>query len=327
MTPVSERLQIILITYNRKDHARQTLTDILDESCPIHDFDITVLDNNSTDGTETMVKDLQSRHPNLKYVRNNYNLGIGGNIFRAMEIANKEYLWTLCDDDNYNWAGWDDVANAINRGEKVICVSRESSRENLTDTAYQLYTLCFLPSLIISRQLHTDATMRNAFDDASGLFPHLAPVITHINNGGKICVTEHVIVEPGNKASDMSYIRGHRSTEIFLRSRTMSFFSGYAALLANLNDRELRHHCFDTMICGDHRNRIGYGQFLYGIFLRCRGSIYRIPLTDMRMACRPIIRFALSVISFAQETPLHTLLCNKTIYDLLVKTVNRIRMK
>ena len=55
---IKDRLQLILITYNRDKFVRQTLSKIFNEKTPISDFDFLVIDNNSTDNTVNVVKEL-----------------------------------------------------------------------------------------------------------------------------------------------------------------------------------------------------------------------------------------------------------------------------
>ena len=87
---IKDKLQIILITYNRAGHVENTFKQILDEKSPVKDYNILVLDNNSTDTTRNVVEEWQKKYPNLKYQKNKYNIGISGNIAKAMEIADRK---------------------------------------------------------------------------------------------------------------------------------------------------------------------------------------------------------------------------------------------
>ena len=44
---ISEKLDIVLITYNRKESLKNTLEQISTENSPIKNFKITILNNNS----------------------------------------------------------------------------------------------------------------------------------------------------------------------------------------------------------------------------------------------------------------------------------------
>lgn len=116
---VKDKLQIILITYNRAKHVESTFKQILSETSPIKDFNILVLDNNSTDNTSDIVRHWQKQFLNLQYQKNNYNIGISGNIAKAMEIANQKYLWIIADDDKYDFSNWAEVEFAIEIMKKL----------------------------------------------------------------------------------------------------------------------------------------------------------------------------------------------------------------
>ena len=55
---LKDKLQIILITYNRERALRQTLKCLLDNKSPVREVAIYVLDNKSPDGTKAVVRNL-----------------------------------------------------------------------------------------------------------------------------------------------------------------------------------------------------------------------------------------------------------------------------
>lgn len=255
-----DKLQIILITYNRLNFARQTLEELLGEKSPVKDFSITVLDNNSSDGTALYVKDLQRYHPNISYIKNSYNLGIAGNIAKAMEIASKEYYWIICDDDKYGWDAWEELERALSRGEKLICVSRYAlPQEHKQDYAYQLLQMTFVPSMIVRKDLLNDEIMRNAFDNIYTLFPHLCPALELVNNKEDICVLSRPLVSNGwieSGKHDASYSRGLKEKQLYPRTKYMQWISGYANILSCLRDKKLKKRCFEAAV---KRPEIGGG--------------------------------------------------------------------
>ena len=249
---LKDRLQIILITYNRSKFVQKTLDKFFDEDSPVKDFDFLVLDNNSTDDTSKVVKNFQKTHKNVRYSKNHYNLGISGNIAKAMEVADKDYVWIIGDDDIYDWENWNEVEKAINNNEKMICVARYIiPDEYKDDVAYQLFQLTFITGGIYSTSLFNDTTMRNAFDNIFTLFPHFPPILYFINNGGKIYVVEKPISDNGwqLEQKDCSYVRGYKDTnELYKRTQLMSWVLGYANIISVLKDKVLREHCMDVAI-------------------------------------------------------------------------------
>lgn len=245
---IKDKLQIILITYNRAGHVENTFKQILDEKSPVKDYNILVLDNNSTDTTRNVVEEWQKKYPKLKYQKNKYNIGISGNIAKAMEIADRQYLWIIADDDKYDFSNWSEVENAINNNEKIICISRYAYQEN-TDTMIecQIGQLTFIPAIIFNTSEFNDSVMRNAFDNIYTLFPHLIPVINFLNNGGKIYVTQKPIVENGmDLKTDCSYTRGHKNSEICNRSRKMQWMLGFCEVMSYMKDEKLKQKTLIT---------------------------------------------------------------------------------
>ena len=86
---VADKLGIVITTYNRAEHLKRTLATLLADNSPVKDCQITVQSNHSSDETPNVVRSLQVAHPNLLYRENPYNLGISGNICKAMELADK----------------------------------------------------------------------------------------------------------------------------------------------------------------------------------------------------------------------------------------------
>ena len=118
---IKEKLEIVIITYNRKDNLENTLEQILSENSPVKNLDITVLDNHSTDGTYELMKDYCSTYNNIRHIVNKVNIGGCANSVKAfVEIPQKEYTWVLCDNDTYDWSNWYEIEDAINKNYEVI---------------------------------------------------------------------------------------------------------------------------------------------------------------------------------------------------------------
>ena len=59
MKNISEQLDIFIITYNRAAKLESTFEQIFISSSPIRNFEIVVIDNNSTDDTALIVQKYQ----------------------------------------------------------------------------------------------------------------------------------------------------------------------------------------------------------------------------------------------------------------------------
>lgn len=313
-----DKLQIILITFNRERFLSKTLASLFCDTSPVKDFDITVLDNHSTDGTSLLVRRYQSQHHNLHYTCHNRNIGGNVNIARAFEIARRDYLWVICDDDEYDWSAWDEIEVAITENKKLICVSDFNiPNEKRKDTAYLIHQAAFLPSIIIHTSLLSDAVIRNIYDSSVFLFPHLAPVIMYINQGGNIYLTPKPLVHFGRHDVDNSFIRGCKSNEIFIRARTMSIVIGFANLISNIEDKKLARQCFKVIIYGNHQFKIGTYRFLCDIFLHLNGRENDMHITDLTMQAPFFLGVGIKITHMLSNTFLYPLLFKSFIYRLL----------
>jgi glycosyltransferase involved in cell wall biosynthesis len=93
-------LEIFLITYNRKIYLQKTFNQIFANSSPIKNFDITILNNKSTDGTTELIEKYREKFNNIKHIIHNRNIGGNANIARAFELATKNmsgyYVTMIC---------------------------------------------------------------------------------------------------------------------------------------------------------------------------------------------------------------------------------------
>lgn len=61
-------ISVVISTYNRCDMLPGALDSVLEQDCEETDYEVIVVDNNSTDGTRTVVESYLSRYLNLRYV-------------------------------------------------------------------------------------------------------------------------------------------------------------------------------------------------------------------------------------------------------------------
>jgi abequosyltransferase len=96
------RLSICIPTYNRRNYLADTITSITNQVSAVDAsrIEICVSDNGSTDGTEILIRELQSSTPvRIIFSRNETNLGADANYLRAVELASGDYCWYMGSDD------------------------------------------------------------------------------------------------------------------------------------------------------------------------------------------------------------------------------------
>lgn len=254
---IKDRLKIILITYNRCDALKDTLEQIMAEDSPIKDFDITILNNVSTDGTDDLIYEYQKRFPNLKHIKNPINIGGNANICRAFEMlatSGSEYGWVLCDDDVYNLSNWKYVEEAIEKKKDIICVSNYSfpSKKCLNKKENQIFQLAFVPACIFRTENITDKVIHSMYEAIFSMFQQLVPVISAINDGKEVYVLTHPIVFNGmhfeNKRSNRSFTRGSTNYTVTDRKKKGCWILGFSNAISILKDKKLIPKCMNVSI-------------------------------------------------------------------------------
>ena len=91
-------LSVCIPTFNRSALLSRSLQSVYDE-CPSDRVEIIVLDNASSDKTAQVVEQAQQADPRIQYVKNDTNLGLDGNIIKAIATASGDYVFLFSDDD------------------------------------------------------------------------------------------------------------------------------------------------------------------------------------------------------------------------------------
>lgn len=194
---MNNNLDIFLITYNRRDYLEITLNKVLGEDSPLKKYQITILDNNSNDGTEELCRSFESKFSNLKYIKNKRNVGLSGNICKAMEYAEKKYFWIMCDNDELDFSAWDEVEKSMEEDKDLILVCRdyyEGKDDKKHYDAFVLNQLTFLPSGIYKTEHLTDSVMSYAISDTYTVLPHLPLGCAILNKKGSVVLISHSVV-------------------------------------------------------------------------------------------------------------------------------------
>ena len=253
------KLQIYLVTYNRKKKFHETLDTILASNSPIKDFDITILDNASTDGTSELIQEYCSKFPNIKHIRHNVNIGGNANICRAFEIGascSKDFFWVLCDDDKYDFSNWNEVEQRIEANDDIICVCDYicDTNEKKHNLAHQIFQLTFVPAGIYKSSLITDDVLINMYDAIITMFQQSVICIKSINEHKKIHVLSKPIVFNGLHFEDkveiasLSYTRGTSEKWTLERRDKTLWIYGFANILSLLKNTQLKHECMEIAI-------------------------------------------------------------------------------
>lgn len=249
---IENNLQIVLVTFNRKKFLKRTFEYIFAKNSPIKDCDITILDNASDDGTFELCEEYTNKYKNLKHIHHKKNIGGNANITRAYEMANKKYIWVLCDDEIYNWNNWSEIKTAIDKNFDAILTIRHKLKDK-NNIGQMFSELTFVPGAIYKTENLTATTLMNMYYGISDIFPQLALASKVLNNNKKIYVPSKSVVEVLKDIDkDGSYIRGISDEKDFLNPsiEKMFFEVGYLNSTKMLKDKKIRqqainHFSFD----------------------------------------------------------------------------------
>ena len=124
-------LTFAIPTRNRAPELRECLESILHEILQSkHAIEIVVSDNASSDQTESILKEYQTKYAFIKYFRLQQNMGYDLNLLNAIQKSSGNYIWTFSDDDL--------VTNgAVNH----ICKLIEQTSPNYILTNYSQFTI------------------------------------------------------------------------------------------------------------------------------------------------------------------------------------------
>jgi glycosyltransferase involved in cell wall biosynthesis len=97
-------LTIAIPTYNRSKFLKSQinyLIDIIEKNYYKKQIELLILNNNSEDETNEIVIEYAKKYSFIKYIKNEYNIGLIGNYKKAIQNSNGKFTWVLGDDDTF----------------------------------------------------------------------------------------------------------------------------------------------------------------------------------------------------------------------------------
>ena len=97
MNSKKARVDILIPTYNREQYIKPCIDSILNQT--YKDINIIIYDDGSTDNTEATIKEYQTTHKNIKYIKSKENRGVGFARNILLESSTADYIaWQDSDD-------------------------------------------------------------------------------------------------------------------------------------------------------------------------------------------------------------------------------------
>lgn len=211
---LQDRLEILLITYNRCDYLSDTLKSLAQS--PFKECHITVIDNCSPDATSETVAGFNDRFPNLSYLRNRVNISGNPNYLKAIELSISEYTWILCDDDFLDFSDCNDVIEAVESGTfdlvEVGATEKDgwprgtaTSVVKLLDQGIDYYfRMSFFPAFIFRTSLFDSACFCWGYKHIDHLYPQFEFLDKSVREDFSIYLARKRIVTR-NDVNDQSF--------------------------------------------------------------------------------------------------------------------------
>ena len=259
---LSDQLEIILPTYNRREHLQRTLTQLTAPESPVRHCSLTVLDNACTDGSSDLIEEFAAKCPNIKHIRHEKNIGGNGNIARAFELARKPYVWVVCDDDSFRWEAWPEVEEALFSNEYDILLTRKDDLKGTSNLAKIVRQLTFLPAGIYRTANITSGVLMNVLSNIPNMFPHLAVVCAVLNKKGRIFLPQGEIMDKctfSDQSGDEWSVRGY---DVYPHPFVGNMFwtVGFLNSLQMIEDKKLHAYILENV--GNH----GFFGYILGSF-------------------------------------------------------------
>lgn len=254
---MNDILEIFLITFNRRNHLKVTLDTIFSEKSPLKKYSVKILDNNSNDGTMELCKEYEKKYNNFTYIKNNRNVGLAGNICKAMEQASKKYFWILCDNDKLDFSAWDEVESAMSNHQDLILVCKDyyEGKKGKAFDAFVLNQITFLPAGIYKSEHLTDNVMSYAIADTHTVLPHVPLGCAILNKGGSVSLisksivtlTSNVKIED-RKNYDFDRLEKDNSIDKNERVKSINFYTGIVTSFDSCRDKETRNIAIRNLV-------------------------------------------------------------------------------
>jgi len=113
---------VLVPTYNQGPVIAETIKSVLSQS--FKDFELIIVDNNSTDKTAATIKKFKSQDKRIKYFKNDENIGYPRNLQRCCDLATGKYLYFLGSDDILSSFALEKTLAAFNMDKDVGIVTR-----------------------------------------------------------------------------------------------------------------------------------------------------------------------------------------------------------
>ena len=213
------KLTIAIPTYNRHDKIKLLIKNLLCQK--LKRVEILIIDNNSNPSVRTCLENSVPEFnncSNIKLIDNQFNIGLGDNLIRCIEMASSKWVWLLGDDDMPLQNSIDMILERIKKVDENTGLIKFNSKaghhpkksyyiknevEFLTYTSNHKYysNLLFISSSVINRNI-IGKYMQDMYRFTLTLAPQIIGFIKSISDGHFIYIDNQFIVKHGRADKD-----------------------------------------------------------------------------------------------------------------------------
>lgn len=256
-------LDIIIVTYNAKDKLKRCLKSIEKYTKGLS-YLLTVVNNNSTDGTIQFLKTYQRKNENIKVINNSNNLGFSGGANIGLKNTCHKFV-VLLDDDVEVTKNWlTGLYKQIKNKPKAGIVGAKITFPNNKIWCTGLTVWPF--TIVGSHQDQIDKGQRDYIRECETL-------------AGPCWLIRRALINKVGYFDERFFPSQHEDADYCLRTR----LAGYK-LIYNGKVKIIHHHLFRDG--GKKQNRKNWRKFLR----KWKGLLHRFPLKDSHPADKYIAK-------------------------------------
>ena len=117
---LADGFSIIMPTYNQSEFIRRAILSVVEQTYA--SWELIIVDDGCTDGTQENVKDYLEAYTNIVYIRNQVNKGTGHAINQGLEVARYSYIAYLPSDDFFYINHLRDLKEHFDESEDIVLV-------------------------------------------------------------------------------------------------------------------------------------------------------------------------------------------------------------
>ena len=129
---------IIIVSYNGLNETTAPCLDSVFQNTPGHNFEVIVVDNNSSDGSAPYLAALGNKEPRLKYILNQTNRGFAGGNNDGIKASAGDYI-VLLNSDTQVTPGW--LQGLIDPLKKDPAIGMIGPVSNAVGNEQQIFTI------------------------------------------------------------------------------------------------------------------------------------------------------------------------------------------